>query len=37
MIHALGSGTRNYAFIGAMGGENKAFGDMDGVPISELR
>ena len=32
-----GSGTRNYAFIWAMGGETKAFGDMDGVPISDLR
>lgn len=35
-IHA-GCGTTNYHFIWAMGGENKAFDDMDEIPISELR
>ena len=35
-IHA-GAGTCNYTFIWAMGGENQAFDDMDGIPTPELR
>jgi 4-deoxy-L-threo-5-hexosulose-uronate ketol-isomerase len=35
-IHA-GAGTRNYSFIWAMGGENQAFDDMDGVVVADLR
>jgi len=35
-IHA-GAGTANYTFIWAMGGENQAFDDMDGIPTTELR
>ena len=35
-IHA-GTGTANYTFIWAMGGENQAFDDMDGIPTTELR
>ncbi len=35
-IHA-GCGTSSYTFIWAMGGENKAFDDMDVIPVSELR
>jgi 5-keto 4-deoxyuronate isomerase len=34
-IHT-GSGTNNYSFIWAMGGENQAFDDMDGIAIPEL-
>jgi len=34
-IHA-GAGTSNYCFIWAMGGENQAFNDMDGIPLSEM-
>lgn len=35
-IHA-GAGTASYTFIWAMGGENQAFDDMDGIPTTELR
>jgi len=35
-IHA-GVGTRAYTFCWAMGGENQAFDDMDGIPIPALR
>lgn len=35
-IHA-GCGTANYTFIWAMGGENKAFDDMDEVPVKDMR
>ncbi|MDR2895460.1 MAG: 5-dehydro-4-deoxy-D-glucuronate isomerase [Propionibacteriaceae bacterium] len=35
-LHA-GVGTRNYAFIWAMAGENQDFDDMDAVPISTIR
>jgi 4-deoxy-L-threo-5-hexosulose-uronate ketol-isomerase len=35
-IHA-GSGTGSYAFIWAMGGENREFSDMQGVPAAALR
>ncbi len=33
----FGCGTSNYGFIWAMAGENKAFTDMDAVPLSELK
>ncbi len=35
-IHA-GCGTSNYTFIWAMGGENKAFNDMDNISAADLR
>jgi 4-deoxy-L-threo-5-hexosulose-uronate ketol-isomerase len=35
-IHA-GCGTSNYTFIWAMGGENKAFNDMDNIAATDLR
>ena len=35
-IHA-GCGTANYTFIWAMGGENKAFDDMDDIKITDMR
>ncbi len=35
-IHA-GVGTGSYTFIWAMGGENQAFDDMDGIPTVRLR
>ncbi|HET7897179.1 MAG TPA: 5-dehydro-4-deoxy-D-glucuronate isomerase, partial [Flavisolibacter sp.] len=35
-IHS-GCGTTNYSFIWGMAGENKAFADMDGVAIGDLR
>lgn len=34
-IHS-GCGTRTYSFVWAMGGENQAFTDMDGLKMSEL-
>jgi 4-deoxy-L-threo-5-hexosulose-uronate ketol-isomerase len=35
-IHS-GMGTGNYTFVWAMAGENQAFTDMDGVPMTTLR
>lgn len=35
-IHS-GVGTSSYTFIWAMGGENQAFDDMDGIPTARLR
>ncbi len=35
-IHS-GCGTASYSFIWAMGGENQAFDDMDGVAIADIR
>lgn len=35
-IHS-GAGTASYRFVWGMAGENKAFTDMDGVPLKELR
>jgi 4-deoxy-L-threo-5-hexosulose-uronate ketol-isomerase len=33
----FGAGTHNYRFVWAMGGENQAFDDMDGVPVVKLK
>ncbi|HEX3693965.1 MAG TPA: 5-dehydro-4-deoxy-D-glucuronate isomerase [Polyangia bacterium] len=33
----FGAGTQNYRFVWAMGGENQAFDDMDGVAVTKLR
>ncbi len=35
-VHA-GAGTQAYSFVWAMAGENRAFADMDGVPVASLR
>jgi 4-deoxy-L-threo-5-hexosulose-uronate ketol-isomerase len=35
-IHS-GAATQNYTFIWAMGGENQAFDDMDGVPMDKIK
>jgi len=35
-IHC-GTGTSNYSFVWAMGGENQEFGDMDAIAIKDLR
>ncbi|MFC1651300.1 5-dehydro-4-deoxy-D-glucuronate isomerase [Candidatus Latescibacterota bacterium] len=35
-IHS-GCGTGSYTFIWAMGGENQDFGDMDGVPVQNIK
>ena len=35
-IHC-GAGTGKYSFIWGMGGENQAFDDMDGFPLSTLK
>lgn len=35
-VHA-GCGTSSYHFIWAMGGENKAFDDMDAIPVTDMR
>jgi 4-deoxy-L-threo-5-hexosulose-uronate ketol-isomerase len=32
-----GFGTRSYAFVWAMGGENQAYEDVEPVPVGELR
>ncbi|HXI57967.1 MAG TPA: 5-dehydro-4-deoxy-D-glucuronate isomerase [Polyangia bacterium] len=33
----FGAGTANYRFVWAMGGENQAFDDMDGISVTKLR
>ena len=33
----FGAGTTNYRFVWAMGGENQAFDDMDGIAVAKLR
>ncbi|MCA9735360.1 MAG: 5-dehydro-4-deoxy-D-glucuronate isomerase [Deferribacteres bacterium] len=35
-IHA-GAGTKKYAFVWGMGGENQEFTDMDGLPLTDIR
>lgn len=35
-IHS-GAGTASYKFVWGMGGENQAFTDMDGIPLTSLR
>jgi 4-deoxy-L-threo-5-hexosulose-uronate ketol-isomerase len=33
----FGAGTSAYTFVWAMGGENQAFDDMDGITLADLR